>query len=117
VEGIVDGNHSVRILIADVETLARIHRLDKVGPNGTMGRVSPEVEPDSAVFFAFGSQPFSAAGFSCGFRISVWRTMQDSLNIGISGHPAAASMLGSAHAGLCDSSYGGTGGQDLGPGR
>jgi hypothetical protein len=37
--------------------------------------------------------------------------MQDSLNIGIFAYPLPASMLGSAHAGLCDSSYGGTGGK------
>jgi hypothetical protein len=63
VEGIVDGNHSVRILIADVETLARIHRLDKVGPNGTIGRGYRRKSNPAAQLLAFGPQPFSAPAF------------------------------------------------------
>jgi hypothetical protein len=80
-------------LIADVETLARIHRLDKVGPNGAIAAAYRGKSDPAAQFLAIGSQPFSVPGFSRGFRIPVRRTTQDWLNIGISAHPPAASML------------------------
>jgi len=80
-------------LIADVETLARIHRLDKVGPAGAIAAAYRRKSNPAAQFLAFSAQSFSVAGFSRGFRISARRAMQDWLNIGISAHPPAASML------------------------
>jgi hypothetical protein len=64
------------IAIGDVETLARIHRLDKVGPTGTI-RAAHRRESNTTAQFPIRPATNFGGGPVGGLRIFGWHTMPD----------------------------------------
>jgi len=123
VEGIVDGNHSVRILeLQDVENASAGSIVwTRLAPNGRFGpALSAGSRTPAARNILHSVRNHFRPDFSCGFpEYPCGAQCRTSLNIGIfratrrpASHAWDQPMQGSATV-----HNGGTGGQDLGPGR